>query len=114
MSNVRPHAVAPRSFRASHRYRPMSWRPIQLTFLWDPSQSGAFPLPLHPQKYTVVFSVAVYFFGVNWPAALCDPSQNGWFLLWPHAHHQYSLPVSTATGYGVSLARIGVDMMGFS
>lgn len=57
-------------------------------FLCVPSQSGALPVPLHPQKYTVVFSVAVYFTGANCPAALCEPSQNGWLLLSPHAHHQ--------------------------
>lgn len=58
------------------------------SFLCVPSQSGALPLPLHPQKYTVVFSVAAYFTGVNSPVALCEPSQNGWLLLCPHAHHQ--------------------------
>ena len=49
-------------------------RVIQLSgyfgFLCVPSQSGALPVLLHPQKYTVAFSVAVYFNGVNCPAAL--------------------------------------------
>ena len=44
-------------------------------------------LALQPQKYTVLLSTAVNLVGTKGPP-LWLPSQNGWFLLLPQAHHQ--------------------------
>jgi hypothetical protein len=51
------------------------------------SQNGAVFVRLHP--HSAFFSVwaSVNFTGVNGPP-LCDPSQKGWFLDCPQAHHQ--------------------------
>lgn len=44
--------------------------------LCEPSQSGALPVCLHWQKYTVFVSSAVQAIGVN-DVSLCAPLQNG-------------------------------------
>ena len=59
----------------------------QSRFLWDPSQRGALPLPLHPQNDTTPASSASNLIGEN-ADPLCDPSQNGCEPLLPQAHHQ--------------------------
>jgi hypothetical protein len=52
---------------------------------WLPSHSGALPVALHPQKYTVLDSVVSYFTGVK-DDPLCEPSQNGCLALRPQLH----------------------------
>src|SRR4030095_10619505 len=64
-----------------------------------PSQSGFFAECLQPQKYNVRSLFASNGIGTN-SDPLCEPSQNGWLLLLPHAHHQYLVPVLTSTAYG--------------
>gem|GEM_PF-5769006 len=44
--------------------------------LCDPSQSGALPLALQPQKYTVLETSALYLTGLN-AVPLWLPSQKG-------------------------------------
>jgi hypothetical protein len=55
---------------------------------WLPSQNGCFALCLHPHHATVLASVISTFNGAK-PVPLCEPSQNGWPLDRPQAHHQY-------------------------
>jgi len=50
-----------------------------------PSHIGGFAVALQPQKKTFFDAVASNFNGVNSVPA-CEPSQNGCFLLLPHAH----------------------------
>lgn len=54
-----------------------------------PSQKGAFLECLQAHQATVLASVICTRFGPR-PVPLCEPSQNGWVLERPHAHHQYS------------------------
>ena len=54
---------------------------------WLPSQNGAFLECLHPHQATVRAWVISTFFG-EYSVPLCDPSQNGWVLDPPQAHHQ--------------------------
>jgi hypothetical protein len=49
------------------------------SLLWEPSQSGDFPVALHPQKNTFLLSSDVNFWGAK-PVPLWDPSQNGCLL----------------------------------
>ena len=53
----------------------------------DPSQRGAFPVCLQPQKLTVPEVSASNFIGEKLDP-LCDPSQNGCLPLLPQEHHQ--------------------------
>jgi len=48
---------------------------------------------LQAHHATVFASVISTFFGAN-PVPSCEPSQNGWLLERPQAHHQY-VPGST-------------------
>jgi hypothetical protein len=59
----------------------------------EPSQNGLFAECLHPHQATVFASVISTFTGLN-VVVLCEPSQNGWLLDNPQAHHQY-VPGST-------------------
>jgi len=58
-----------------------------------PSQKGIAFECLHAHQATVFASLISTCFGSR-PVPLCDPSQNGWLLERPHAHHQY-VPGST-------------------
>ena len=60
---------------------------------------------LQPQKYNVRSFSAWYITGVN-AVSLCEPSQNGWLALLPHAHQKYFLPACTSTGYGAFCAML--------
>jgi hypothetical protein len=53
----------------------------------EPSQNGLPALRLHPHNHTFWASATVNFTG-SIPLPLWEPSQNGWRLDWPHAHHQ--------------------------
>jgi hypothetical protein len=55
--------------------------------LWLPSQKGAFFECLQPHHATVLAAVMSAFIGAK-PVPLCEPSQNGWLLERPQAHHQ--------------------------
>jgi len=57
------------------------------SLLWLPSQWGGLPVCLHRQSATFFFWATSNCRGVR-EVALCDPSQNGWPLDRPHAHHQ--------------------------
>jgi hypothetical protein len=61
--------------------------------LWVSSQNGKFLLDWHPQKFTILVSVAKYLSGECF-VSLCDPSQKGGVALCPHWQSQYSLPFS--------------------
>ena len=65
--------------------------------LCEPSHNGLLDDFLQPQKSTRSDFAAVYSIGVKL-VALCEPSQNGWLLLLPQAHHKYVLPSSTSVG----------------
>jgi len=65
--------------------------------LCEPSHNGLLDDFLQPQKNTRSDFTAVYSIGVK-SVALCEPSQNGWLLLRPQAHHKYVLPCSTSLG----------------
>ena len=53
----------------------------------EPSQKGGFAVCLQLHSATVFSSVKENFIGAN-PVPLCEPSQNGWVLARPQAHHQ--------------------------
>ena len=50
-------------------------------------QSGAFPLALQPQKWTVLLAVGSNLMGAR-PVPRCEPSQKGWLALRPQAHQK--------------------------
>src|SRR5262249_44925062 len=52
-----------------------------------PSQNGLVAACLQPHIQASLDSVALYSIGRKL-VTLCEPSQNGWFLLRPQAHHQ--------------------------
>ena len=56
-------------------------------FAWLPSQNGAFFVCLQPHHATVLVSLISVFNGAK-PVPLCEPSQNGWPLDWPHEHQK--------------------------
>src|SRR5262249_6789148 len=62
--------------------------PHALRDLCVPSQNGGFVVCLQPHRYAVWSRSWVKITGLM-PALLrvCEPSQNGWYLLSPHAHH---------------------------
>ena len=62
-------------------------RKVRLQLLVRPSQNGLFAVRLQPHSQTFCASVMVNFNGVN-SVVLCEPSQNGWRLDCPQAHHQ--------------------------
>src|SRR5215470_19018817 len=55
--------------------------------LWAPLHSGRVAVCLQAQNHTSLLSGAVHCTGEN-DEPLCEPSQNGWFFDFPHAHHQ--------------------------
>jgi hypothetical protein len=65
--------------------------------LCEPSHKGLFAERLQPQNHTFSDFSAVNSTGEK-GVPLCEPSQKGWLLLRPQAHHQYFLPASTSTG----------------
>jgi hypothetical protein len=65
--------------------------------LCEPSQNGAFVLCLQPQSHSFCGSETLNRTGVNSPAALCEPSQNGWRRDWPQRHQKYSPAASSTT-----------------
>ncbi len=56
-------------------------------FLCDPSQRGALPVILQPQKLTTPEVSASNYIGLKL-LPFCDPSQNGCLPLLPQEHHQ--------------------------
>src|SRR5262245_16434322 len=57
------------------------------TRLWLPSHNGLRPERLQVQKNAFSAACAFHSIGVK-PDPLCEPSQNGWDLERPQAHHQ--------------------------
>jgi hypothetical protein len=55
--------------------------------LWLPSQSGGFDVRLQVQNQTSPLASGLNSRGPN-VVPLCEPSQNGWVLERPQAHHQ--------------------------
>jgi hypothetical protein len=68
---------------------------------------------LQPQKYSIFDSSASNLTGRN-SVSWWEPSQKGWFTLFPQAHQKYDLPPSTSTAKGDFWAIVGSDMLGDS
>jgi hypothetical protein len=62
-------------------------RRIYLIDLWVPSHIGLVLLCLQPHSPYFFFSVIFSSTGEK-SVPLCEPSQKGWFLDLPQAHHQ--------------------------
>ena len=59
------------------------------SLLCEPSQKGASPVCLHMHQATLPAAAMLTFFGPR-PVPWWEPSQKGWLLECPQAHHQYS------------------------
>ena len=77
---------------------------------WVSSQRGLFPVRLQPQNATMPVFSATNSTGKK-AVSLCEPSQKGWLLLRPQAHHQYVLPSSTFTAKGPFFAITGSSLI---
>src|SRR5207247_8807796 len=78
--------------------------------LCEPSQSGMVLVRLQVQKNTRLLSGAMNCVGSK-PVPSWLPSQNGWLLERPQAHHQYSSPAMTSTGSGALPPMAGCSLM---
>lgn len=65
----------------------LSARSVDRYRLCEPSQSGWFPVDLHPHNHKLPVLSAVNLMGVN-AVPLCEPSQKGWFALFPQEHQK--------------------------
>lgn len=75
------------------RLNVVNWGPTHHSFEWVPSQKGMSFECLHAHQATVLAWAISTCFGCR-PVPLCEPSQKGWLLERPQAHHQY-VPGST-------------------
>ena len=57
------------------------------SYVTQRAESGAFPLALQPQKWTVLLAVGSNLMGAR-PVPRCEPSQKGWLALRPQAHQK--------------------------